>query len=129
MDGWVHRGCGFIGDVVCEITPLGYRLSMDEVEWDNPDFFVIEAVFLEIYTVKYDIDSSFSDDFYRNESVLEGYTVNAPLIKNNLTCKVEGYEFKGWYVQGDSDKTLIDLETYAIQGNITLVALFGLIEE
>ena len=70
-----------------------------------------------------------ADDFYRNESVLEGYAVNAPLIKNNLTCKVEGYEFKGWYVLGDSDKTLIDLETYAIQSNITLVALFGLIEE
>lgn len=120
--GWTG---GFIGDVVYEITPLGYRLSMDEVEWDNPDFFVIEAVFLEIYTVKYDIDSSFSDDFYRNESVLEGYTVNAPLIKNNLKCKVEGYEFKGWYVQGDPNETLIDLETYKIYGDVTLVAVFG----
>ena len=48
-----------------------------------------------------------------------------PLIKNNLTCKVEGYEFKGWYVQGDPNETLIDLETYKIYGDVTLVAVFG----
>ena len=124
--GWTG---GFLGNEICEVTPLGYRLSMSNVEWNNSDFFVIEAVFLEVYTVKYSIDSNFSDDFYRSESVLEGYGVNAPIIKNNISCKIEGYEFKGWYVQGDETHQLIDLELYKIYDNITLVALFGKIGE
>lgn len=126
FEGWTG---GFLGDEIHSISVVTYYLTKSEIEWDNPDYFIIEAAFLQGYTVKYSIDSNYSDDFYRNETVLEGNHVNSPILKSSLSCKIDNYEFKGWYLYGDESKTIIDLELYEVYENITLVALFDLVEE
>ncbi len=122
--GWTG---GFIGDRV--VTGKNASVSYRNIEWDNPDFFTISAVFKKILNVGYQIDGEYSDDWQRGETVLEGGYIANPNLHSKVSCKVAGYEFKGWYVKGDETKTIVNLSTYEITENTTFVALFGPIGE
>lgn len=106
-----------------------YYIRPAKVDWDNPDSFVLNPVFKKELTVKYSVDTNYTDAFFRNETVLEGNCVVSSSNKIHVNCKVDGYEFAGWYVQGDETKTVIDLETYVITENTTLVAKFVPVED
>lgn len=127
--GWTG---GFIGDEV--VTSGNYKIR-DVL----PENLTITAVFSDQYTVKYDMNTSYTDEtgdhlytteFFGSETVLSNNPYIAdPESKMKVSCNREGYEFKGWYVQGDESQTLVDLSKYEVTGNVTFVALFGPIEE
>ena len=71
----------------------------------------------------------YTSSTFRSEQVTDGDTIADPESKQNLNCSREGYEFKGWYVQGAVRQTLVDLSEYEVTGNVTFVALFGPIEK
>lgn len=105
------------------------NIYSNRIDWDNPESFVITAVFKKEYTVKYEIDVNYSTAFFRNEIVVDGNGVKLPENKMNVACFPEGYEFKGWYIQGDESQTFVDLSSYIVTGDVTFVAKFGAIEE
>ena len=126
--GWTG---GFIGDDI--VTSQPYTIT--DISEEN---LTIYAVFENVYTVSFDTNATYTEngrsDYYtsstfRSEQVTDGDTIADPESKQNLNCSREGYEFKGWYVQGDESQTLVDLSEYEVTGNVTFVALFGPIEE
>ena len=118
--GWTG---GFIGNNIVTPDPLGVYLS-NQIDYNDENYFIINAVYKNKLTVRYDIDGNFSDDFFRKEQVLEGQTVSSPIFKMNVKCKVDGYLFAGWYVESDEKQEVVDLETYKITQDTTLVAKF-----
>lgn len=96
----------------------------NQIDYNDENYFIINAVYKNKLTVRYDIDGNFSDDFFRKEQILEGQTVSSPIFKMNVKCKVDGYLFAGWYVEGDETQEVVDLETYKITQDTTLVAKF-----
>ncbi len=95
------------------------------IDWDDSDLFLITPVFKKEITVKYSVDSTYTNAFFRNETVLEGECVSVTSAKMNPGCKVAGYQFVGWYVLGDATQTVIDFETYVITEETTFVAKFA----
>lgn len=120
--GWTG---GFLGSKVYSADQSVTISRMTREEYANDEYFVITAVFEKQYTVKFKISEEYSDDYLLNVAVLEGETIGNASSKYSVSCKVDGYEFKGWYVLGDETCTLIDLTTYRVTGNVTFAALFG----
>lgn len=120
--GYVFAGWtgGFLGDKIVTGT---YRL--DDIDGVSSDYFNIKAVFKKEFTVKFEIDSAYSNTVIRNETVVDGNTIST----NRTPVAKDGYRFVGWYVKGDAEQTIIDLETYIVSGDITLVAVFEPITE
>lgn len=116
LAGWTG---GFLGD---SVKNGEVRLNVIE---DSSDYLTIHAVFRKQFTVKYLIDSAFSDTVIRNDTVIEGFGLES---NRTVVAKV-GYRFVGWYNQDDETQTIIDLSTYKFTGNTTLVAKFERIAE
>lgn len=111
LSGWTG---GFLGDTV-----KNGKIYLNEVSADS-DYFTINAVYKKLLTVKYSINTEYSASVIRNESVIEGNGLDS----NRTVVAKTGYTFKGWFVQGDESKTIIDLSTYKFTEDTALVAVF-----
>ena len=111
LAGWTG---GFLGDGV-----KNGKIYLNEVT-DDSDYFTINAVYKKMLTVKYSINTAYSASVIRNESVIEGNGLES----NRTVVAKTGYTFKGWFVQGDESKTIIDLSTYKFTEDTVLVAVF-----
>ena len=111
LAGWTG---GFLGDAV-----KNGKIYLNEVT-DDSDYFTINAVYKKMLTVKYSINTAYSASVIRNDSVIEGNGLesNRPVVAKT------GYTFKGWFVQGDEGRTVIDLSTYRFTKDTVLVAVF-----
>lgn len=92
----------------------------------------ITAVYKQVLTVKFKINSEYSSSVIANATVLyeeslnETYTAAKAEIKEKYKTT---YRFVGWYVEGDETQTLIDLSTYKFTADTTLVAKFEKVAE
>lgn len=111
LAGWTG---GFLGDTV-----KNGKIYLNEVS-DDSDYFTIHAVYKKLLTVKYSINATYSASVIRNDSVIEGNGLDS----NRTVVAKTGYMFKGWFVQGDESKTIIDLSTYKFTEDTVLVAVF-----
>lgn len=111
LAGWTG---GFLKDTV---KTGKINLKQSEADAEN---LTIEAVFRKKLTVKYRIDSAYSNTVIKNDTVIEGDTLDS----NRVAIAKTGYEFIGWYVLGDETETIIDLSAYAFTEDTTLVAKF-----
>ena len=111
LAGWTG---GFLGDTV-----KNGKIYLNEVS-DGSDYFTIHAVYKKLLTVKYSINATYSASVIRNDSVIEGNGLDS----NRTVVAKTGYTFKGWFVQGDESKTIIDLSTYKFTEDTVLVAVF-----
>lgn len=111
LAGWTG---GFLGDGV-----KNGKIYLNEVT-DDSDYFTINAVYKRMLTVKYSINATYSASVIRNDSVIEGNGLDS----NRTVVAKTGYTFKGWFVQGDESKTIIDLSTYKFTEDTVLVAVF-----
>ena len=111
LAGWTG---GFLGDTV-----KNGKIYLNEVS-DGSDYFTIHAVYKKLLTVKYSINATYSASVIRNDSVIEGNGLDS----NRTVVAKTGYTFKGWFVQGDESKTIIDLSTYKCTEDTVLVAVF-----
>lgn len=98
-----------------------YRYYPDEI----PTELVFTAIVKKPQYVNFIVDHEYSFDSFGQEKVYYGESVKEELeSKLNVESKSEGYKFAGWYIQGDTEQNLIDLESYAVTDNVTLVAKF-----
>lgn len=111
LAGWTG---GFLGSGIKKD-----KVYINQME-DTEDYFNIYAVFRRKLTVKYSISSDYSNSVIKNDSVVEGYTLDS----NREAIAKIGYAFVGWYVLGDDSETIIDLSTYKFMDDTTLVAKF-----
>lgn len=111
LAGWTG---GFLGDTV-----KNGKIYLNEVA-DDSDYFTINAVYKKKLTVKYSIHTAYSASVIGNDSVIEGNGLES----NRTVVAKTGYTFKGWFVQGDEDRTVIDLSTYKFTEDTVLVAVF-----
>lgn len=111
LAGWSG---GFLGDAV-----KNGKIYLNEIA-DDSNYFMIHAVYKELLTVKYSIHTAYSASVIRNESVIEGNGLES----NRTVVAKTGYTFKGWFVQGDEGRTVIDLSTYKFTEDTVLVAVF-----
>ena len=111
LAGWTG---GFLGDTV-----KNGKIYLNEVT-DDSDYFTINAVYKKMLTVKYSINTAYSASVIRNDSVIEGNGLES----NRTVVAKTGYTFKGWFVQGDESRTIIDLSTYKFTKDTVLVAVF-----
>lgn len=111
LAGWTG---GFLGDTV-----KNGKIYLNEVS-DGSDYFTIHAVYKKLLTVKYSINTAYSASVIRNDSVIEGNGLDS----NRTVVAKTGYTFKGWFVQGDEGRTVIDLSTYKFTEDTVLVAVF-----
>ena len=111
LAGWTG---GFLGDTV-----KNGKIYLNEVSADS-DYFTINAVYKKLLTVKNSINTEYSASVIRNESVIEGNGLES----NRTVVAKTGYTFKGWFVQGDESRTVIDLSTYKFTKDTVLVAVF-----
>ena len=111
LTGWTG---GFLGDTV-----KNGKIYLNEVSADS-DYFTINAVYKKLLTIKYSINTEYSASVIRNESVIEGNGLES----NRTVVAKTGYTFKGWFVQGDESRTIIDLSTYKFTKDTVLVAVF-----
>lgn len=111
LAGWTG---GFLGDTV-----KNGKIYLNEVT-DDSDYFTINAVYKKMLTVKYSINATYSASVIRNDSVIEGNGLDS----NRTVVAKTGYTFKGWFVQGDEGRTVIDLSTYKFTEDTVLVAVF-----
>ena len=104
-----------------------YRYYPDEL--DTKDI-VVTAIVKKPQYVTYIVDYEYSFDSFDQEKIYYGEGISEEL-ENKLAVesKVDGYEFAGWYIQGDSEQTLIDIEAYVVTDDITLVAKFVPVED
>ena len=111
LAGWTG---GFLRDGV-----KNGKIYLNEVT-DDSDYFTINAVYKKMLTVKYSINTAYSASVIRNDSVIEGNGLES----NRTVVAKTGYTFKGWFVQGDEGRTVIDLSTYKFTEDTVLVAVF-----
>ena len=111
LAGWTG---GFLGDTV-----KNGKIHLNDVA-DDSDYFTINAVYKKMLTVKYSINATYSASVIRNDSVIEGNGLDS----NRTVVAKTGYTFKGWFIQGDEGKTIIDLSTYKFTKDTVLVAVF-----
>lgn len=111
LAGWSG---GFLGDAVKK-----GKIYLNEIS-DDSNYFTIHAVYKKLLTVKYSINATYSASVIRNDSVIEGNGLDS----NRTVVAKTGYTFKGWFVQGDESKTIIDLSTYKFTEDTVLVAVF-----
>lgn len=111
LAGWSG---GFLGDAV-----KSGKIYLNEIS-DDSNYFTIHAVYKKLLTVKYSIHTAYSASVIRNDSVIEGNGLES----NRTVVAKTGYTFKGWFVQGDEGRTVIDLSTYKFTEDTVLVAVF-----
>ena len=111
LAGWTG---GFLDDAV-----KNGKIYLNEVP-SGGDYFTINAVYKKLITVRYSINAAYSASVIRNESVIEGNGLES----NRTVVAKAGYTFKGWFVQGDETRTIIDLSTYRFANDTVLVAVF-----
>lgn len=111
LAGWSG---GFLGDAV-----KNGKIYLNEIS-DDCNYFTIHAVYKKLLTVKYSIHTAYSASVIRNDSVIEGNGLES----NRTVVAKTGYTFKGWFVQGDEGRTVIDLSTYKFTEDTVLVAVF-----
>lgn len=111
LAGWSG---GFLGDAV-----KNGKIYLNEIS-DDSNYFTIHAVYKKLLTVKYSIHTAYSASVIRNDSVIEGNGLES----NRTVVAKTGYTFKGWFVQGDEGRTVIDLSTYKFTEDTVLVAVF-----
>lgn len=111
LAGWSG---GFLGDAV-----KNGKIYLNEIS-DDSNYFTIHAVYKKMLTVKYSIHTAYSASVIRNDSVIEGNGLES----NRTVVAKTGYTFKGWFVQGDEGRTVIDLSTYKFTEDTVLVAVF-----
>ena len=111
LAGWTG---GFLGDTV-----KNGKIYLNKIS-DGSDYFTIHAVYKKLLTVKYSINAAYSASVIRNDSVIEGNGLES----NRTVVAKTGYTFKGWFVQGDEGRTVIDLSTYRFTNDTVLVAVF-----
>lgn len=86
---------------------------------------ILYSVFRKQFTVKYSIDSVFSNTVIRNDTVIECFGWES----NRTVVAKDGCRFIGWYNQDNETQTIIDISTYKFTDNTTLVAKFERIAE
>lgn len=111
LAGWSG---GFLGDAV-----KNGKIYLNEIS-DDSNYFMIHAVYKKLLTVKYSIHTAYSASVIRNDSVIEGNGLES----NRTVVAKTGYTFKGWFIQGDEGRTVIDLSTYKFTEDTVLVAVF-----
>lgn len=111
LAGWSG---GFLGDAV-----KNGKIYLNEIS-DDCNYFTIHAVYKKLLTVKYSIHTAYSASVIRNDSVIEGNGLES----NRTVVAKTGYTFKGWFIQGDDGRTVIDLSTYKFTEDTVLVAVF-----
>ena len=111
LAGWSG---GFLGDAV-----KNGKIYLNEI-FDDSNYFTIHAVYKKMLAVKYSIHTAYSASVIRNDSVIEGNGLES----NRTVVAKTGYTFKGWFVQGDDGRTVIDLSTYKFTEDTVLVAVF-----
>ncbi len=111
LAGWSG---GFLGDAV-----KSGKIYLNKVS-DDSDYLTIHAVYKKMLTVRYSIHTAYSASVIRNDSVIEGNGLES----NRTVVAKTGYTFKGWFVQGDEGRTVIDLSTYKFTEDTVLVAVF-----
>ena len=111
LAGWSG---GFLGDAV-----KNGKIYLNKVS-DGSDYLTIHAVYKKMLTVRYSIHTAYSASVIRNDSVIEGNGLES----NRTVVAKTGYTFKGWFVQGDEGRTVIDLSTYRFTKDTVLVAVF-----
>lgn len=121
LDG--YKNTGWICDIWNGRMITSINVSPSRIDWENATF-IVNPVFKKEFTVKYEVNSNYSNSFFRNEIVLDGNYISSVFNKVNVNCKVSGYKFVGWYIKGDETQTVIDLEMYPITKDIIFVAKF-----
>ncbi len=111
LAGWSG---GFLGDAV-----KNGKIYLNEIS-DDSNYFTIHAVYKKLLTVKYSIHTAYSASVIRNDFVIEGNGLES----NRTVVAKTGYTFKGWFIQGDDGRTVIDLSTYKFTEDTVLVAVF-----
>lgn len=111
LAGWSG---GFLGDAV-----KNGKIYLNEIS-DDSNYFTIHAVYKKLLTVKYSIHTAYSASVIRNDYVIEGNGLES----NRTVVAKTGYTFKGWFIQGDDGRTVIDLSTYKFTEDTVLVAVF-----
>ena len=96
-----------LGVSACSSTP-----AEDSKDDDTPVIPIVTR-----FTVAFNVDGA----RFRTESIKEGEKIPS----NIVGPAKEGYDFKGWALNGE----LIDLETYVVTGNITLEAVYEEIQD
>lgn len=119
-----YQNVGWSCDLWKGIAVRSVSLSPSKVNFDDLDSMKVTPNFKKEFTVKYIVDSSLSNAFFRNEIVLDGETIASVANKLDVSSKLDGYAFVGWYIYGDTTETLVDIETYVITENISFVAKF-----
>ena len=72
----------------------------------------------------------FEVNSYKIKYTIDGEVFSEELLKYGSKIEVKqvpektGYTFKGWFVQGDEGRTVIDLSTYKFTEDTVLVAVF-----
>jgi len=84
----------------------------------------LKAVFRIRYRAYFSVDSNMSDNRFYSALVTDGYSLANTNAFMNVNCKADGYEFVGWYVQGDETQTVVNLATYIVTEATTFVAKF-----
>ena len=111
LAGWTG---GFIGDEV----KTG-KIYLNDVSFGK-EFFTITAVYKKKFTVKYSINSEYSNTVLKNDEVIDGEGLDS----DRRAVADEGFKFVGWFVSGDESRTLIDLSSYKFTADTVLVAKF-----
>ena len=116
----IYQALEKVNGVVEDLNWEIYRDTLIEQCEQGVDYFTIHAVYKKLLTVKYSINATYSASVIRNDSVIEGNGLDS----NRTVVAKTGYTFKGWFVQGDESKTIIDLSTYKFTEDTVLVAVF-----
>ena len=121
-DGYIFDGWqGKVTNGESKKTSIYY---MDKIEGLDEDYFVIYPVYKKQYIVSYKIDSVCSKSYFANEKYTEGSSLSNVSVHNDIKCR-DGYKFLGWYIDGDLEENIIDLNEYIVTSDVTFVAKFG----
>ncbi|MBP5383708.1 MAG: InlB B-repeat-containing protein [Lachnospiraceae bacterium] len=144
-------GTGTVSNVVYEsyvIAPegmifSGWYLAGDESmthvnfsEWIPESNTVIKAHYIAQYTVTFDANGGTIRGNWNSDKQAYDYVTSVEKKTNSsgfitdrpseyyITTPDETKVFAGWYLSTDDTKTLIDLDTFKPEGNVTLMALY-----
>lgn len=105
-----------------------------EVHWRSElHSLELELVFKKRLKLKYEIDDTYTKDYYKHGDIVEDLAFGE---HNNKIPKLKPeyestHKFVGWYIKGDTTQTIIDFKTYIARmseaddkGIITIVAKF-----
>ena len=91
-------------------------------ELEKEQFFTVTAEIRKDIGIRYDIDSAFSNDFLRWDTVMDGFKIEN-VERKNISSK-EGFTFKGWRLATVVDKngvvSEIATENFDLNSTITL---------